>query len=87
MEFFDFATVVAICVICYLIGMGIKASPLNDKYIPIIVGVCGGLLGVLGFYVMPAFPADNIMDAIAIGITSGLSATGANQIGKQLTKD
>lgn len=86
-NFLNIGTVVAICAICYLIGMGVKVSPLNDKYIPIIVGVCGGLLGILGLYVIPAFPADNILDAIAIGITSGLSATGANQIGKQLSEN
>ena len=86
-NFFNVGTVVALCAICYLIGMGIKVSPLNDKYIPLIVGVCGGLLGILGFSIIPAFPADNILDAIAVGIASGLSATGANQIGKQLAKD
>jgi hypothetical protein len=36
--------------------------------------------------VIPGYPADNIMDAIAVGIVSGLAATGANQIGKQMSK-
>ena len=36
------ATVAAIIVICYLIGMIVKASPLQDKWIPIVCGVCGG---------------------------------------------
>ena len=31
-------------------------------------------------------PAENIFTAAAIGIISGLAATGANQIGKQLKK-
>jgi len=82
----EFATVAGIVVICYLIGMGVKASPLDDKWIPLIVGVLGGCLGVVGMFTMPEFPADNYIDAVAVGIASGLAATGAHQIGKQLTK-
>ena len=79
-------TVMAIVVICYLIGLGIKISPLKDEYIPVIVGVCGGILGVVGMYVIPDFPANDILNAIAVGITSGLASTGANQIYKQFKK-
>lgn len=79
-------TVLAIVVICYLIGMAVKVSPINDELIPVIVGVCGGILGVVGMYVMPDFPANDILNAIAVGITSGLASTGADQIYKQLKK-
>lgn len=83
----EFATVAGIVMICFLIGLAVKASPLEDKFIPIIVGVCGGALGVVGLYTMPSFPVDNILDAVAVGISSGLAATGMHQIGKQLSKD
>lgn len=83
----EFATVSGIIVICYLIGMAVKASSLDDKYIPIIVGLCGGILGVAGLLTMTTFPVDNVIDAVAVGIASGLAATGVHQIGKQLTKD
>lgn len=83
----EFATVAGIVMICFLIGLMVKASPLDDRFIPIIVGVFGGALGVVGFYTMPAFPAESILDAVAVGISSGLAATGAHQIGKQLGKD
>lgn len=79
-------TVTAIVIICYLIGLGIKVSPLDDKYIPVIVGICGGILGVVGMYVIPDYPAHDILNAIAVGISSGLASTGANQIYKQLKK-
>lgn len=79
-------TVLAIVVICYLIGMGVKASPIKDELIPVIVGVCGGILGVVGLYVMPDFPADDILNAIAVGITSGLAATGTDQMFRQMLK-
>ena len=79
--------VASIAVICYLVGMGAKVSPLDDKYIPVIVGVVGGILGVVGFKCMAGYPADDILTAIAVGIVSGLSATGVNQIYKQFKKD
>ena len=83
----DFATVAGIVVICFLIGMGVKASPLDDKWIPLIVGFLGGCLGIVGMLTMPEFPADNYIDAVAVGIASGLAATGVHQIGKQLSND
>lgn len=81
---FDMIQVVAITVICYLVGLLVKTSPLNDKWIPCIVGVVGGALGVVGMYTIPNFPAQDLLNAIAIGIVSGLAATGADQIYKQL---
>lgn len=87
MEFslFGIVGVGAISVICYLIGQAVKVSPLNDKYIPVICGISGAILGVVAMYSsMPDFPAHDIITAIAIGIVSGLAATGANQIYKQM---
>lgn len=81
---FDMIQVIAITVICYLIGMIAKAAPLDDKWIPCIVGVLGGVLGVVGMFLMPDFPAKDILNAVAIGIVSGLASTGAHQLGKQL---
>ena len=78
------ASVGAITVICYLVGMGAKATPLDNKYIPVICGVFGGLLGILGVFIMPDFPANDLITAAAVGIISGLAATGVNQIYKQI---
>ncbi len=87
MNFLDVTQVVAIVVICYLIGLAVKAIPaIKDELIPVIVGVCGGILGVVGMFAMPDFPADDILNAIAIGIVSGLASTGVNQAYKQLAK-
>ena len=83
----EVATVVGIVVISYLIGMGVKASKLDDKWIPLIVGCCGGILGVVGMFTMTGFPADNYIDAVAVGIASGLAATGVHQLGKQLSEN
>lgn len=87
MDIAQMGTVLAIVVICYLIGMGAKASKkVADEYIPVIVGVAGGILGVVGMFIMPEFPANDILNAIAIGIVSGLASTGANQVAKQSHK-
>lgn len=81
-------TVLAIVVITYLIGLAAKTIPnIKDNYIPVIVGVCGGILGVVGMKVIPDFPATDILNAIAVGIVSGLASTGVNQAYKQLKKD
>lgn len=84
MDIMQAGTVLAIVVICYLIGLGAKnISAVKDEIIPVIVGVCGGILGAVGMYAMPDFPAHDILNAIAIGIVSGLASTGVNQIYKQ----
>ncbi len=74
----------AITIICYLFAEGIKATKLNNKWIPVLVGLLGGILGVVGMFVMPDFPATDIITAIAVGNVSGLAATGVNQVYKQL---
>ena len=85
MDISSMTTVIAIVVICYLIGLAAKTIPaVKDNYIPVIVGAFGGILGVLGMYVIPDFPAQDILNAIAVGIVSGLSSTGVNKVYKQL---
>ena len=81
---FGIAGVAAITVICYLIGQGVKASGLDNKWIPVIVGACGGVLGVAGMFLMADFPAGDVLTAAAVGIVSGLAATCVDQAGKQL---
>ena len=81
---FGIASVAVITVICYLIGMAVQATDIENKWIPIIVGVSGGVLGVAGMYIMPDFPAADYLTAVAVGIVSGLASTGVNQIGKQM---
>ena len=87
MDITQMGTVMAIVVISYLVGTGAKlSSKIKDEAVPVIVGATGGLLGAIGMYLMPNFPAKDILNAIAIGIVSGLASTGANQIWKQSTK-
>jgi hypothetical protein len=50
----------------------------------VICGICGLALGIAGMFIMPDFPANDYITAAAVGIVSGLAATGADQIMKQL---
>ena len=84
---FGIASVAGITVICYLAGMVCKASArLRNEVIPVVCGVTGGILGVAGMYLMPEFPATDVINAAAIGIVSGLAATGVHQVIKQASK-
>lgn len=82
MDFTGVASVVGITVICYLVGMVAKATAIDNKWIPVIVGATGAILGVVGVYVIADFPATDIINALAVGIVSGLASTGADQIKK-----
>ena len=81
---FGIASVAAITVICYLAAQAIKATPLDNKWLPVICGALGGILGAVAMYVMPGYPAEDVLTAVAVGIVSGLAATGANQVYKQI---
>ena len=84
---FGIASVAAITVIAYLVGIGCKAAgSVKDELIPVICGCVGAVLGIAGLYLMPDFQATDAINALAVGIVSGLAATGVNQIYKQLTK-
>lgn len=77
----------AITVICYLVGECVKLTPANSKCIPVVCGVSGGIFGLLWYFMgWPEFPAGDPGTAVAVGIVSGLAATGINQVIKQYSK-
>lgn len=86
-ETLGIAGVAAITVIAYLVGEALKASNLNNKWIPILCGCVGAVLGVAAMHIMPDYPADDYITAVAVGITSGLAATGIDQAVKQLKEN
>lgn len=81
---FGIANVAAITVLCYLAAQGLKATSMDNKWLPAICGALGGVLGVAGMYVMPEYPATDIITAAAVGVVSGFAATGVNQMYKQM---
>ncbi len=87
MDILGIAAIPVITIICYLIAEAVKATALDNKWLPIICGTLGGALGVVARYVSPELiPATDVLTAIAIGIVSGFAATGIHQTFKQLAE-
>ena len=89
MNIIDFASVPAIVAICYFIGYVCKSFGIEklDKFIPDICGAVGLILAVVTYLTIPNYiPADNWLEAVAVGIVSGFAATGINQAIKQMKK-
>jgi hypothetical protein len=82
----DLIAIPAITALCYIVAEAAKATAVDNKWLPVICGLCGAALGIAAMYVQPGFPATDAISAAAIGAVSGLAATGANQIFKQINK-
>ena len=79
MEFYGITSVAAITVICALAAQAVKATPLDNKWLPVICGVLGGALGVVSAYVIPDFPASDPITAVAVGIVVETFVAGADE--------
>lgn len=91
MDILDVVSVPVIIVAVYLLLELYKQIFKNNEkaknFIPIVAGILGIGFGILLYFVYPSMiPAENIVNAIIVGLVSGLGATGTNQIVKQLQK-
>ena len=86
----EFSSVPIIVLCCYIIGQISKIDFNNKtesyKLIPLILSIFGGIIGIVIFYTNPEMILDahNVWVALGVGIVSGASSTGANQIIKQV---
>lgn len=93
MENFGIGSIPVIVILCLLIGKTWKtADRLDDKWIPVVCGACGLVIGVLIWALSGTFTVDwfGIGDpwmAAAVGVVSGFAATGLHQAVKQHTKE
>ncbi|HRF70649.1 MAG TPA: phage holin family protein [Candidatus Pelethenecus sp.] len=86
----EYVSIPVIVVLCYFIGefskiiLGKKEE--RYKFIPVIVGLTGGVLGCIAYFACPEIMVNvnNPFIAIIVGIISGLASTGGNQVVKQL---
>ena len=70
-----------------LIKYTVKDVEKISRFIPLIAGVLGIICGVVCYIAFPSvIPANNALTAVVIGAASGLTATGFNQIIKQISK-
>lgn len=64
-----------------------KTNQTLNRIIPIIGLILGASLGIICYFACPELiVAHSVLSAIIVGASSGLSATGCNQILKQLKK-
>ena len=77
-----------IVIIMYLVGELYKNIFINKKelyrFIPIIVTILGGIMGVIMYMIIPLENIENVFEALYVGLISGASSTGTNQIIKQI---
>lgn len=90
-NFIEFATIPAIAAIVYTIiditKTAVGGTEKFSRFIPLVACVLGAIIGVVCFYCVPGvMETSNILVAIVLGAASGLSATGTNQVVKQLVK-
>jgi hypothetical protein len=90
-ELLNGMSVPAIVTIVYwtvnLIKYTFKSNEKLMRFVPLIAAGLGVLYSVICFFAMPnILPADNLLVAIVLGGASGLTATGFNQVIKQITK-
>ena len=91
MEYLELISVPIIATIVYwiinLIKYAVKSNETFMRFIPLVSALLGAVFGLIAYYAIPGYiMADNAFLAIIIGGASGLSATGTNQIIKQINK-
>lgn len=72
-------------IMCLLVGMIVKNTSLDNKWIPVICGCFGAAMSTFAFACGVDVHATNYFEAAAIGIVSGLGAVGCHRVVKQLT--
>ena len=88
---YEIAIIPALAAIVYTLIDVTKTALGGDekfkRFIPLIAMVLGAVCGVVAFCCVPGvMETENLLVAIILGASSGLSATGTNQVAKQLTK-
>jgi len=83
---FGIAAVPAVTVLSWLVGEVIKLCGVKTDLVPALCSLAGALLGVAAMYLLPDFPARDVISALAIGAVSGLAATGANEVKNRIGK-
>ena len=88
LEIGNIAGLIPIAIICWLVGYAVKnLTPVDNKVIPIVVGVLGLILGVVGHYIgILGLDGMDIYTAGATGVVSGGMSTYIHQMITQFTK-
>lgn len=74
--------IVSYVLISYFTAYVAKAWGVKKKWLPVIAASTGLACGIIGYIIH--LHGENVFDAIALGIFSGFSAVGTNEIAKYL---
>jgi len=90
-ELLNAVSIPTIAAIVYWVINLLKYTTKEDEkflqWIPLLSATLGVVVGLIAFFFVPGImPTENIFVAIVLGGASGLTATGFNQIFKQLSK-
>ena len=82
LEIGDIVGLIPIAIICWLVGYAVKnLTPVDNKVIPIVVGVLGLILGVVGHFIgVLGLDGMDIYTAGATGVVSGGMSTYIHQM-------
>lgn len=86
----DLIGIPSMIIICYLVAEFFKLVILRKKrrykYIPVITGITGGLLGFISYIINPqiVLNVEDPLVAISLGIVSGLASTGSYETLKKM---
>lgn len=84
LQYFDNLIIPIIVAGCFCIGYVIKKwLPTDDKWIPTVVCIVGG---ILGFIITEKSTSISIITGVVAGAVSGLASTGVHQMIKQHLK-
>lgn len=73
-------------VFLYVIGVGLKKSKLNDKFIPLVLGLVGIVMAICYVSVFEGFNFKSILTGIVQGVLYAAASVYVNQMVKQLNK-
>lgn len=73
---------VSYVVISYSTAYAAKVTGIKKKWIPVIAAATGLVCGIAGHII--GFTSGNIFEDVALGLFSGFSAVGTNEIGKYI---
>ena len=84
----ELVSIPSIMIISYLVTEIFKLWIKKKKYLPLVAGISGLILGIIIYYIEPdILNTSNIFTSMAKGIISGLASTGSNEIIKQMRKE
>ena len=73
-------------VFLYVIGVALKKSKLNDKFIPLVLGLVGIVMAICYVSVLEGFSFKSILTGIVQGVLYAAASVYVNQMVKQLNK-